>query len=166
VKGSLPDGTPFSARDPRTLAWVHVTEALMFLEAWLVHVRPDMPMGEQDEYVRQFAQIARKLGADPIPETKAEAQALFRAMRGDLGVIPQTLAVADLILNRRAPGAAGAIQPFLATAAVDLIPPFARTMLGLERPRWSALPSRLVTGGLGGTLRWAFRQKPGYRSGD
>ncbi|RJY08184.1 oxygenase MpaB family protein [Aurantiacibacter aquimixticola] len=160
VKGTLPDGTPYSATDPRTLAWVHVTEALMFLEAWLVHVRPDMPLSEQDEYFRQFALIARKLGADPVPETKAEAQAIFRDMRGELSAGPEAREVAELIVEGKTPGAAGAIQPFLANAAVNLLPPFARTMLGLESPGLAALPSRLVTNGLGGTLRWAFKQRP------
>ncbi|RPF72317.1 oxygenase MpaB family protein [Aurantiacibacter spongiae] len=163
VTGTLPDGTPYSARDPRTLAWVHVTEATMFLEAWLTHVQPDMPMAEQDEYFRQFALVARKLGCDPVPETRGEARAIFRQMRSDLAAGPQAREVADLIVRQRPEGQFAAIQPFLADAAVELVPPFARTMLGLERPGLSAIPSRLVTRGLGSTLRWAFRQKP-YRS--
>lgn len=161
VNGTLPDGTPYSATNPRTLAWVHVTEALMFLEAWLTHVQPDMPLAEQDEYFRQFAIIARRLGANPVPETKAEAQAIFRTMRGDLRSSPEAREVAELIVKRRVDGATGAVQPFLANAAVNLVPPFARTMLALERPGWQAAPSKLVTDALGGTLRWAFRQKPG-----
>lgn len=160
VKGTLPDGTAYSATNPRTLAWVHVTEALMFLEAWLTHVRPQMPMAEQDEYFRQFALVARRLGADPVPETKAEAQAIFSDMRGDLRSSAEAREVAELIVKGRVSGATGAIQPFLANAAVDLVPPFARTMLALERPGWQATPSKLVTDALGGTLRWAFKQKP------
>lgn len=160
VKGTLPDGTAYSATNPRTLAWVHVTEALMFLEAWLTHVRPQMPMAEQDEYFRQFALVARRLGADPVPETKAEAQAIFSDMRGDLRSSAEAREVAELIVKGRVSGATGAIQPFLANAAVDFVPPFARTMLALERPGWQATPSKLVTDALGGTLRWAFKQKP------
>lgn len=160
VNGTLADGTPYTARNPRTLAWVHVTEATMFLEAWLVHVKPDMPLAEQDEYFRQFAIIARKLGADPVPESKAEAQALFREMRGELRASPEAREVAKLVLESRPPGPAGTIQPFMANAAIGLLPPFARTMLALENPGLAALPSRLVTGALGGTMRWAFRQRP------
>ena len=84
VRGTLPDGTAYAATNPRTLAWVHVTEAVMFLESWLAHVQPDMPLAQQDEYFRQFALIARKLGADPVPETKAEADKVFRELRADL----------------------------------------------------------------------------------
>ncbi|KLI63268.1 oxygenase MpaB family protein [Aurantiacibacter marinus] len=160
VKGTLADGTPYEARNPNTLAWVHLTEAMMFLEAWLVHVRPNMPMAQQDEYFRQFAVIARKLGADPVPETKAEAQALFRAMRSDLRPSPEAREIAQLVLNETPPGPAGRVQPFMANAAVSLLPPFARTMLDLEPPGLAALPTRLVTGALGGTMRWAFKQNP------
>ena len=88
VKGTLPDGTPYSAQDSRTLAWVHVTEAVSFLDAYLAYVRPDMPLPEQDEYFRQFALIARKLGCDPVPETRAEARDIFRDMRRDLTATP------------------------------------------------------------------------------
>lgn len=34
VGGTLPDGTPYAANDPALLAWVHVTEATSFLNAW------------------------------------------------------------------------------------------------------------------------------------
>jgi uncharacterized protein (DUF2236 family) len=158
VQGTLPDGTPYSATAPRVLAWVHVTEAICFLEAWLVHVRPDMPLAEQDEYFRQFAVIARGLGCDPVPETKAEAAAIFRELRADLRVSPEAREVALLITRGNAGGAAGMVQPFLAQAAVDLVPPFARTMLGLEAPGMAIVPARLVTRSIGSTLRWAFRQ--------
>jgi hypothetical protein len=39
---------------------------------------------------------------------------------------------------------------------VDLLPPLARTMLGLKPPGAAALPTRLATGAMGGALRWAF----------
>jgi uncharacterized protein (DUF2236 family) len=67
--------------------------------------------------------------------------------------------VARLILDGRAKGPAGAIQPALSVAAVNLLPPFARAMLALDRPVFSTIPARLVTRSLGGTLRWAFRQR-------
>jgi uncharacterized protein (DUF2236 family) len=159
VKGTLPDGTPYSAQDPATLAWVHVTGATSFLEAYLRHVRPGMSGADQDEYFRQFALVARKLGADPVPETREEARAIMRAMRPQLEGSPEAREVARLIVDGRASGAAAAIQPALSIAAVDLLPPFARALLGLDRPGLAAIPARLATRSLGGTLRWAFRQR-------
>ncbi len=158
IRGTLPDDTPYSAQDPATLAYVHVTEAICFLDAWLRYVRPDMPLGEQDAYFRQFALIARKLGCDPVPETKAEAQAIFRSMRGELHGGSEAREVARLITEGRSAGLVRTVQPSLAAAAVDLLPPFARTMLGLDHPGLAMIPARLANRALGGTLRWAFRQ--------
>ena len=163
VKGTMSDGTPYSAQDPRTLAWVHVTEAMCFLEAYLRYVRPSMPVAEQDQYYRQFALVARRLGADPVPENRAEAATIFAEMRGDLAAGEETLAIARLIIDSRPQGVVGSVQKAIATASVDMLPPFARTMLALERPRLTtSLPARLATRSLGQTLRWAFRQR-GYR---
>ena len=158
VGGTLPDGTRYEASDPRTLAWVHVAEATSFLAAYLRHVRPDMPGHEQDEYYRQFAVIARALGADPVPLDRREAEALFRDLRSDLSTSPQAREIADLVLNQRPQGAPPAVQALLGAEAVALLPPFARSMLGLERPGIAALPARAATWGMGKTLRWAFRQ--------
>ena len=158
VGGTLPDGNPYSATDPRVLAWVHVAEATSFLAAYLRHVRPNMPGGQQDEYYRQFAVIARALGADPVPIDRREAEAIFRELRADLSTSPQAREIADLVLSQRPQGAPPAVQAMLGAEAVALLPPFARSMLGLERPGLTALPARAATWGMGKTLRWAFRQ--------
>lgn len=158
VTGMLPDGRPYVATDPRTLAWVHVAEAQSFLAAYLRHVRPDMPGHEQDEYYRQFAVIARALGADPVPLDRNEAELLFRELRQDLQARPEAREIAQLVLNQRPKGAPAAVQAVMGSEAVALLPSFARSMLGLERPGLIALPARAATWGMGKTLRWAFRQ--------
>ncbi|MXO51141.1 DUF2236 domain-containing protein [Erythrobacter gaetbuli] len=158
VGGTLPDGTRYEASDPRTLAWVHVAEATSFLAAYLRHVRPDMPGHEQDEYYRQFAVIARALGADPVPLDRREAEVLFRELRGDLRASPQAREVAQLVLTQKPEGSPPAVQALLGAEAVALLPPFARSMLVLERPGLAAIPARAATWGMGKTLRWAFRQ--------
>ena len=158
VGGTLPDGTAYSATDPRTLAWVHVAEATSFLAAYLRHVRPDMPGSEQDEYYRQFAVIARALGADPVPIDRREAEAIFRDLRTDLTASPAAREIAQLVLTQKPAGSPPAVQALLGAEAVALLPPFARSMLALERPGLAAIPARAATWGMGKTLRWAFRQ--------
>ena len=158
VNGALPDGTPYSATDPQTLAWVHLAEAWSFLAAHLRYVRPDMSPADQDRYFAQFAIIARKLHAAPVPDTRAEASDLLLEMRPHLEGTPEAREVARYILAPRGTGPAGIVQPFLNAAAVDLLPPFARTMLGLRGPGPAAVPTRMATRALGGTLRWAFRR--------
>ncbi|MGN6496394.1 MAG: oxygenase MpaB family protein [Tsuneonella sp.] len=159
VKGTMADGSRYSAQDPATLAWVHVAEAVSFLGAYRRLVRPAMPLDEQDEYYRQFAQIARRLGAHPVPETSAEAADLLDSYRPQLVGSSSAREVASLVLSQRPAGAPGAVQGLLASEAVALLPSFARTMLGLRRSGLSAAPGRLATQAVGASFRWAFRQR-------
>ena len=158
VGGTLPDGTRYEATNPRTLAWVHVTEAQSFLAGYIRHVRPAMPLAEQDAYYRQFAVIARALGADPVPETRAEADRIFRALRHDLAASREAREVAQLVLGQRPKGTPLAVQTMITADAVAMLPGWARAMLQLQRPVLTALPARAATWGMGRTLRWAFRQ--------
>ena len=158
IGGTLPDGTPYTATNPRTLAWVHVVEAQSLLAGYLRHVRPDMPFADQDEYYRQFAVIARALGADPVPESRNEADAIFRELRTDLRASPEAREVAQLVLSQKPPGTPPGLQAMLGAEAVAMLPDWARSMLRLQRPVLTALPARAATWGVGRTLRWAFKQ--------
>lgn len=158
VSGTLPDGTRYSATDPRTLAWVHVAEATSFLAGYRRYVAPDWPVHLQDRYFDQFALVAQKLGADPIPRSRAEADRVFRELRGDLRGSDQAREVARLVLAQRPAGTPRALQKVIANEAVALLPAFARDMLGLRRPLLAAAPSRLGALTTARTLRWAFRQ--------
>lgn len=157
VSGQLPDGTPYTADDPRLLAWVHVTEMTSFLDAWLTYGNSAMTLAEQDRYFAEVALIAERLGADPVPRSKAEALALIRAMRPELVADARSREVAQIVLSQRAPKlAAQPIQAITFQAAVDLLPRWAREMHGLHA---STIGRPLVaagTLGLARTLRWAF----------
>ena len=74
VSGVLPDGTPYYANDPAALAWVHVTEATSFLAAWVRYAEPGMSIADRNQYFTEMAQVARALGASPVPGSQAEAQ--------------------------------------------------------------------------------------------
>jgi uncharacterized protein (DUF2236 family) len=98
------------------------------------------------------------LGADPIPRSRAEAEALVDEMRGELVADARTREVARLVLSQPAPNLA--VKPFQALtfhAAVDLLPEWARRMHGLTGPGLATPAVRLGTGGIASTMRWAFR---------
>lgn len=158
IRGTLPDGTPYSADDPRLLAWVHVTEAVSFLEAWIRYAEPAMSRADQDRYFAEFATIAEALGADPVPRSRAEAASLIAELRGELRYDARTREVARLLLEQPAPNLA--TKPFQAmtfAAAIDLLPGWARQMHHLVTPPLAAPAVRLGTRGVAETLRWAFR---------
>ncbi|WP_176593496.1 oxygenase MpaB family protein [Sphingobium sp. EM0848] len=157
VKGVLPDGTPYAANDPRLLAWVHVCEAMGFLDAWIAFAEPGMSRIDQDCYFKQAAQVARALGADPVPQNRAEAETLIASFLPELKADARTHDVARMILSQPAPSKAmRPAQAMLMQASVDILPPWAKRLHDLPaRP----LASPLVRGGafiIAHTMRWAF----------
>ncbi|UUL81261.1 oxygenase MpaB family protein [Sphingomonas qomolangmaensis] len=157
VGGTLADGTPYRAGDPHLLAWVHVAEAIGFLDAWQKFGSKPLTRPEQDRYFAQFAQIARALGADPVPETRAAADALLLSYRSELRVDARTREVSRLILSQPPRSAvAGPVQAMLLQAAVDLLPPWAAAMHGLPTSRMRRPLVSGTTTGVARALRWAF----------
>lgn len=159
VRGHLPDGTPYVATDPRLLAWVHVTEATCFLDSWIRYVEPGMGRAVQDRYFAEMAQVATLLGADPVPRSRAEAEALLQAFRPELRADHRSAEVAGLVL--RSPAVTGpvgrSVQALGSQAAIDLLPDWARRMHRLPNPVLARPLVRAGTLGLAGTIRWAMR---------
>lgn len=158
IGGTLPDGTPYNAGDPALLAWVHVCEVLSFLDGWIRYGEPTMSRADQDRYVAEMARIAEPLGVDPVPHSRAEAEAIMAAMRPELIVDARTRDVASVLLDQPAPSlAAGPFAKITLQAGVDLLPGWARTMHGLTQPSLGLPLLRAGTFGVASTLRWAFR---------
>lgn len=156
VRGTLGDGTTYRATDPWLLAWVHVAGAVNFLDSWRRYAEPAMTSGDQDGYFAQSGDIARLLGADPVPRTRAQAERLIRDFRPELSVDRRTRAFRDLVLDVPARSLAETpVQRLLMNAAVDLLPEFAREMHDLARPLLKPLV-RGGTYGIASTIRWAF----------
>jgi uncharacterized protein (DUF2236 family) len=158
VGGVLPDGTPYAANDPALLAWVHITEATSFLNAWRRYVEPDMPRADQDRYFAEMAQVARALGAAPVPSDRAGARRMIEAYRPQLRTDSRTREVRDLVLKAATANLlAVGVQALGNQAAIDLLPDWARRMHGLPNPLLARPLVRAGTLGVAQTLRWAFR---------
>ena len=156
VSGTLADGQSYRASDPWLLAWVHVAGAVNFLAGWQRYAEPRMSSSDQDRYFAESGEIARLLEADPIPRTRDEAERLIAAFRQELRSDERTRAFRDLVVESKARSSHEApVQRLLMSAAVDLMPPFARRMHGLAPPVMPPLV-RGATLGLAGTIRWAF----------
>src|ERR1041385_3859593 len=81
VSGTLPDGSEYRATDSWLLAWVHVAGAINFLDGWRRYAEPAMSRADQDTYFAEYGEIARMLDADPIPQTRGEAERLIEEFR-------------------------------------------------------------------------------------
>jgi uncharacterized protein (DUF2236 family) len=163
VSGKLPDGSEYKASDPHLLAWVHVAGALLFLDGWRRYGEPRMSRADQDRYFAESGDVAAMLGSDPVPRTRAAAEALIRQFRPELRADDRSRAFRDLVLRAPPPSISDApVQKLLMSAAVDLMPAFARDLHGLGAGALIATPVRAATFGLASTLRWAFAREP-YR---
>ena len=158
VSGTLPDGTNYSADDPQLLAWVHVSEALSFLNARIRYAEPRMPHVDQDRYFEEMSGIALALGADPVPRSRAAAEQLVERMRPQLLCDARTREIAAIVLKQRPDNLAmAAAQRVIGQAAVDLLPDWAREMHGLRSTFVTRPFVRTSTLAMAKTLRWAFR---------
>ncbi len=156
VRGTAPDGRPYSASDPDLVTWVHATEVANFLKA---HQRfnPFPVRGDQaDRYLHEMGVIAERLGAERIPRTRVALRAYFRDLRPELEAGEQCVdAVQFLTAPMRGgnPMLAGAHQVVI-QAAVGLLPGWARDMLGLRLP---SLAQQAVVGPAALALMGALR---------
>ena len=122
VRGTLPDGRAYAASDPSLLAWVHVTEATSFLDAWMRYADASLSAADQDRYFVEMGRVALALGADPIPRSRSEAQGLITEMRPHLVCDARTREVARLVLGQQGPSRLAApLQALTMQAAVDLL---------------------------------------------
>jgi uncharacterized protein (DUF2236 family) len=140
VRGTAPDGRPYSADDPELITWIHATEVRSFLRAHQRFVPFPVRGDQADRYVHEMAVIAERLGADParVPRSRVALRAYFREMRPELAVGDQARsAVRFLTTPLRAspavPLVTGAHQVVI-QAAIGLLPDWARGMLGLRQP--------------------------------
>ena len=157
VNGTLPDGSPYDANDPRLLAWVHLAGSAMFLDGWVRFGEPAMSAADRDLYWQDVAPLGALLGADPIPRTAAEAQEMMRSFLPELRADERTRTIRNLIL-RKPPDKLRIlpVQALLMQSAVDLLPPWARRLHGLRPSGVTAPAIGAATLGLAGTLRWAL----------
>ena len=108
VRGTLPDGRPYSAGDPLLLRWVHLAFTDAFLAAQQA-VGRDLTgrFGRHwpDVYVGEWARSAEALGAADLPATERELAEALAAYRGELESVP-----ADVLTFLAAPPGLGAAE--------------------------------------------------------
>jgi uncharacterized protein (DUF2236 family) len=135
VSGADRAGRPYSATDPHLLRWVHVAEIDSFLAGHQRYARRPLTAAEADRYVDQTAYVATRLGVIDAPRTVADLEQSLEAYRPELETTPGALDVVRFLIHE--PPLPWAARPgfwMLAAGAVDLLPDYARDMLGLRLP--------------------------------
>jgi uncharacterized protein (DUF2236 family) len=162
VRGTMPDGTPYSADDPHLLRWVHVAEVDSFLRAHQRHGAQPLDQSGRDEYVDQAALVAERLGAERVPHSEAELDAALAEFRPELRATAEAReAISWLVRHPDLPPAALPGYRLIVAVATHLLPRWASDELGLRRHpllERQVLPAagELVTR----TIRWAMAPAP------
>jgi uncharacterized protein (DUF2236 family) len=162
VAGTAPDGRPYSAADPDLLAWVYGTQTEGNILAHLRYHPSPLDDADLDRYVAEYAVIARRLGAERLPETRAELHGYLEGMRPRLAVTEETRDVLRFLL-----GGSGddpilkAGSALLARAGFDLMPRWARDLAAGALPALhSPTLVRLTTDAVLRTIRFGVGESP------
>ena len=165
VVGQAPDGRPYAAYDPDLLTWVHVAEVSNFLEAHLRYLNPALPGDEQDRYYCEVALVAEALGARNVPRSRDAVARYLQGIRPDLRCDDRSREIVRILFTAPAPSALA--RPFgalMMRAGVELLPDWAREMLGLHQHPVTRQAIRVGVRSTAPVLRWAVRNGSAHRA--
>ncbi|MFF2789074.1 oxygenase MpaB family protein [Streptomyces sp. NPDC058049] len=164
VRGRTAGGIPYRADDPELLTWVHIAEADCFLRAHQRYGRRPLDPAGCDGYLADTARVARALGADRPPESEHELAVLMARYRPGLRPTAASRDTARFLLtDPPLPGTARLPYALLAAAAVDLLPPWAKSAVAAEVPTACRIPPLAARAGgraVTGAIRWALPPAP------
>lgn len=129
VQGKTPDGRRYSAEDPELLTWVHVCEVYSFMRGYLRYRNPKLSIEIQDSYFKEVAQIAYKLGAEAVPESRRAVEGYLRNRRNELVYDARTSEVMRALFNAPTPNLLSKpVRRTMTHAGFDLLPDWAINM--------------------------------------
>ena len=132
VRGVDATGRAFCATDPDLLLWVHATEVYGFLTAAVRYGPGRLTPADQDAYVADMARVALALGVPDPPRSRAALLAYFAHSQGALLFTEDARRTRNFLLRgvRHQPHEV-AVYSLLVAAALNLVPRWGRTLLGI-----------------------------------
>jgi len=131
VAGETPNGLTYRASDEPLLNWVHATAGFGFFEAYNRFVKP-LSRSDMDQLFAEGAAGAVLYGAIGAPRSADQMDALFDGMAPTLERSDIIFEFLDIV--RKAPLLPSPqAQRLMIRAGVEITPPWARELLGLER---------------------------------
>jgi uncharacterized protein (DUF2236 family) len=141
--GIFPAGTPYAARDPALLAWVHATLLDMNLRVYERFVN-SLPLEEKDRYCVEASTVEEHFAipAGFLPRSVGHLQQYMDTMlgSGEISVTDAARALARAIVYPAAPGLAAPALWLVRRITIGLLPPTIRADYGFPwGPRDEAL---------------------------
>jgi uncharacterized protein (DUF2236 family) len=168
--GRYPAGTPYDARSPELLMWVHATLVRTSLDVYTRYVGP-LSIAEQRRYYEEQKGLGELVGIprERQPETLADFNDYFREMLGSdrIAVTGALREVTDATLRPELPFVVRPLIEALNLATAGLLPERLRAELGLSfgparRRAYDA--SRVLLSSLLPVLPRVMREFPEARS--
>jgi uncharacterized protein (DUF2236 family) len=133
VKGTAPDGRPYSADDPDLVTFIHVAEVHSFLASSRRYGPRPLTPEQCDRYYEEVASVPYALGAAWVPTTEREAESYLMRIRPELYAGPQAMEARDWLLRgvTRRP-AERAVYSLVLAAGIGVLPAWVRRELGLS----------------------------------
>lgn len=133
VHGLAPDGRAYAADDPDLVTWVHTTEMWSILRSYQRYSLRPLLAEEKDRYLAEVAVLGKRLGGQSIPERVAAVRAYFASVQPELAATP---AAKEAVAFLRQPLGSSlsdqAAHRVITAAAIELLPAWARRLLGLR----------------------------------
>ncbi len=149
VSGRTPDGRAYRASDPDLLRWVHATAVYGFLSAYVRYVHPALAVDVQDRYYAESTRAAACYGATDVPASAAAMERYLEETRPSLEPHPIVSEFLGLVSAAASFSWAGRpLQWLLVQAAIDLLPPPVRLLLGLEEGQTLRVAARPLVGSI------------------
>ena len=167
IEGFDPDsGQPYAAGDPELLAFIHNCFVDSILSAYTGLVRP-LSNVEADLYLAEQSEVALRLGArkEALATTRSELVGLMAGVN-DLGISDGARRAFSDISNPRFGELSAVLGPLwhlLFETAVDLLPPFALELYGLDPWRPLSPLRRVSAAGLAQAARLLLPSHPYVR---
>ena len=164
VRGQAPDARPYAATDPELVTWVHVAQVKSFVSTYLRYRDPRLPGERQDRYYRETAVLARALGADQVPESRAEVEDYLERMQPQLLCDARTRTLAGVLAKASPTPAMRPLSALVMRAGVDLLPEWAARQLGFTMGALERHAVRGAAHGVAALVRHSVRDGAWSRS--
>lgn len=92
-------GRPYSATDPRLLAWVHLTETLSFMNSFEVYRTEKINPNQRDQYFLEMTLIGEKMGATRLPTTYGDTRSVVESYIPELHFGDRAKCILNLLEN-------------------------------------------------------------------
>lgn len=158
VTGVTDDGRTYRADDPELLTWVHIAETRCFLAGYETFGAPALTAAERDRYYAETAILARRLGAEDVPESAAAVAEYLDRIRPELRASEAAIEGIHFLRRYGTNHLERTAVRVLMNGAAALLPAWARDPLRLGRgDAVRILVDRPLAQAAGRGLRWACR---------